>query len=63
MFMFLSFIFDLYKQAIFIASTGEAVKGDHRVFLKRQFRLQIGLVGAQMFFMAVSLSLIIILMT
>ena len=35
MFMFISFDFDLYKQSIFIASTGRDVQTDYRVFLRR----------------------------
>jgi len=41
MFMFISFDFDLYKQSIFIASTGREVQADYRVFLRRQLKLQV----------------------
>jgi hypothetical protein len=63
MFMFISFVFDLYKQSIFIASTGKDVKADYRVFLRRQLRLQIATSAAQSFFIAASVSLVVILIT
>jgi hypothetical protein len=63
MFMFISFVFDLYKQSIFIASTGREVQADYRVFLRRQLRLQIVTSAAQSFFIAASVSLVVILIT
>jgi hypothetical protein len=45
-FMFISFDFDLYKQSIFIASTGREVQADYRVFLRRQLKLQVATLAA-----------------
>ena len=63
MFMFISFVFDLYKQSVFIASTGIDVQADYRVFLRRHLKLQIATIGIQSFFIAASVSLVVILIT
>jgi hypothetical protein len=43
MFIFFAFVFDVYKWCVFIASTGENVRGDQNLFEERLKKLKVGI--------------------
>ena len=59
MFIYCSFVFDLYKWCIFIAATGTTISGNNDVLKARQTVLLRGLVVVQILIILVSLTFII----